>query len=925
MSETYIVRGPSVLNCRFKGITDPLAWTAETVYDLGSPVAYAQVTFPRQPSVTEGDWMELDLGPDDAGAYTRFAGYVVRVQPQLWGTGWRVIGNGTLILVERTKVDAIANPTGIDLSNGGVGQTDQAMVTQILNTCGVKNYTVNGTGIVFGTVAIDQFIWTPRQSGLAFVQELDDITGYRTFNTPAGGVMRMAITPTPASTPAYTFTEGVDIEQADLDEQILQVINEWTVTGYNDGTAFGAVTYTAKQDSPFLLGSQQLMADQYDNAKIERALDSDPGKGISCQTVAVRKVQETNRKLQVITFTTPRAERYAPGMTIAVTSPFLNVTNNYWVRSVRTQIDEQRKFSQQLQVYGGPGSGAPVTGLPPLADFTMKVEVETVVVVGAETTLYVVTCSDASYAQAGTIASWAWTATGGTPASGTDSSFTTAYTDLTGKSITLTVTDSNGLTGTITKTITDTVPTNQQLQREIYEAANVKGGDFYNAAWKVFVPPAGSVTVVANGPLWAAGSWLIRSTDHGATTLTSQPFGAATNITSIWDETDVNASNILIGGSDGRVGYSTDGGATFTILSGPSSSAVKRCIISRYVQGQFHVLTASAWYISDNYGLGWRTVRSAAAGQTFRDLVLSNTRNVICSQITSAGAALERAEDGTAFTFPISVTDVYAVAGHISEDKFYCVDSAGHTYYTTTPGGTAMTQGANLPDATQPQIQGIKADGAFVDLVYFGNGTNGLWKTVDGFKANNYQVRKPGVGNSDAAANYKMVGVDGVLKTRKITPFTLDSTVGQGKMLWLGSSAEPFGWQNSSFNDSGWTTTITDTFDENASGRPVGANAAWVTIGIPSATGYFLFRESFNLGSGAISTAQIKIICNDNYNAIWLNNTVIDAQPPTSAVKTITINPAVLVPGRSNLLAIKANNNSVADTDIGIEFELTVS
>src|SRR5690606_7557127 len=230
----------------------------------------------------------------------------------------------------------------------------------------------------------------------------------------------------------------------------------------------------------------------------------------------------------------------------------------------------------------------------------------------------------------------------------------------------------------------------------------------------------------------------------------TQPFGSGEDITAIWIETDVSLSRVAIGSANGRIGLSLNGGQTFVVKDGPSNEAVLRIVLSRFVAGQIHVLTASGYYVSDNDGDGWRLVRAAASGQTFRDLALSHTRNVIASSVSGTGAPLERAEDGTAFTFPSlspSVTDVVAVVGDILDDTFYCVDSEGRTFVTSASGGTAMSQGADLPDTTQPQTRGLWRDGAIKGLLYVANGTEGVYKSVDGFATSGgyYQLRAPGV------------------------------------------------------------------------------------------------------------------------------------------------------------------------------------
>lgn len=926
---TTSVRTP-ILRAKINGRIDPLCLSARATFSFELRVAQAEANFPRRPDATEWDRIELDMGPTAAQAFTRFAGDIVEIRSDLYPNLWTLIARGTLIRAEMMHgQEDDLNPDGIDLTNAGAGQTDQAMVTQILQTCGVPNLNIGGTGKVLGTIADDQFFWNSQISGLSVIEDIEEATlGYRTFNTPAGACVRRQIRGSPASTAVYTFTQGVDIERADHDETVLEVFNLVHVSGYDDIEAI------VQQGSPFLPPGITTRRKDHSSPKIERELEADPGDGISCEEVAKWILEEVNRRRSIVTFTTPEGMLLVPGMTIKVDADTrLGTTRNYWLREVTTEVTEQGEFSQHLVCVGGDQSSAPFDTLAdPIADFTVTVDVEPVVVAGTQVDRYFVFCDGrVSVPWGAEITTYAWSASAGTPNSGSDPTFLTVLDSLTGVTITLTVTDANGNTDQITKTITEAVPEAQRVTRRLFAAANVEAEAMDGVDWNTDPPSAGNVTVVANGPLWSAGSILMVSDDDLATSATeSQPFGASENVTAIWIETDNSTSQVLIGSSAGRIGYSTDGGTTFSVKDGPSGNAIVRCIISRFTPGQFHVLTANGYYVSDNYGDGWRLIRAAASGQTFNDLYLSHTRNVIASSVSGTGAPLERAEDGTPFTFPAltpSVSNVVAVVGDIVEDRFYCYDDQGRTFFTTADGGTALSQGASLPDPLQPQVRGLWRDGAIKELLYVANGTAGLYKSVDGLATSGgyYQLRTPGTEGANASANYKQVGADGLLKRREITETTIVSkpsaNAGPGesvKVLSLGSPATtpPSGWNTQiGFNDTAWDDTVVAAGLEN---NPIaGTTAIWNDSAEGAELEECIFRHVFPLGTGVVKQATFTFRADDVQKGAWLNGVFLGQEltPSQSGSNlgpdlVVTVDPSILKPGEDNLLAVWVLNDA---------------
>lgn len=921
---TTIIRGNSTVRVRINGVQITPIIRCQTTFDFGIRVAKAEVMVPVFPAgLKEWDPVDIEMGPSPSTTYHRFSGYFLEPDWTPFPRAVTLVCYAPLVRAERKKgVIDDANPDGLDLSNAGAGQTDQAMVQFLLEQSGVPNLTIGGTGKLLGTFADDQFFWDSRTSALSFIESLDEIClGFRTFSTPAGSTIRKQITATPASTPALTFTEA-DIEDGSHRSTVLEVINRWTVTGYDDLAA------TVSQDSPFLMPGETVAEEEFGSPKIEREFDSDPGDGLSCEEVARWKVQETNRRQHVVSFRTPRHELIAPGMTVKVESARLNVNTLLWVRGVDCEIDEAGVFSQHLTCVGGEGSTAPLDTLaPPIADFSVLVEVESVVIAGTETTIYVVHSEDTSIPWRGTIATRLWSASAGTVMTPNNGDrFTVVLTSLTGVTISLQVTDSHGQTDTRTKTIDVAVAESARVARRLYTASSTHFEALDGVQWRTDTPSIGSVTVVGNGPVAAAGDRLLVTADDLATgAVESQPFGAGIPITAIWVETDVDASRILLGAQNGDVAISEDGGTSFAVKDGPSGDPILRVVINRFWPVQWMVLTASALYRTDDAGATWVTELTAQPGETFRDVVFSHTRSMIV--MSSGRLMIDRG--GTPQTFPVlvpAVSDVVAVTAHISKDRFYCLDASGRTFYHDADGGTTLVQGADVPDPSQVQHRSLWRDGAIPDLLYLALGTYGLVKSADGLQTSGgyFRIRQPGVGTSPATANYKQVGADGVLTRREITETVVvskpNTQAGQGESikalsLWNGSSNNPppFGWQNLSFDDAAWVDAV-QANDAGGSRAPiVGTSGIWSSVNEQNNNEQCLIRHVFTLPAGVITSATITVKYDDRCEGLWINgvfipgsiNTTEDVDPEVD----LTVDPSSLLPGAANIIAVWGRND----------------
>jgi len=286
---------------------------------------------------------------------------------------------GKLVLAERYE-----NPTQLDMSNAGVGATDEVLVSTALYYCNLAGaWTpadaptamtgIGGTGKTLGTVAKDRaFSWFAGASGIAFIDMLDGVClGYRTYDTFDGTIKRTQITTIPAASGSATFTEHVDILAATDTTTILEASNRVIVSGFAGMLGNAPISYTASGGNSFLVvdGVQWYVTSNLGSATIEKQNTADAGDGLSCEEVANWLLDERNRYRERVELTTPRDDVIEPGNTIAVVSPTrLGIdSRRFWVETVTARIDQAGSFTQSFTCL----SGVPVTLLMENGDYIL--------------------------------------------------------------------------------------------------------------------------------------------------------------------------------------------------------------------------------------------------------------------------------------------------------------------------------------------------------------------------------------------------------------------------------------------------------------------------------------------------------------------------------------------------------------------------
>jgi hypothetical protein len=332
--------------------------------------------------------VEIKLGCTPGhGVATRFKGFVVPVENTLYPVDNTLTCRGVLYRASWVKN---RSPGGTLMAPPATGRSDQLQVQDVLTYCAVpfEASNIGGTGKALGSVTLDPeqvltpspFTWAEGASGLDYIDQLDaisvpdDASGrYRTFESLNGEVFRIPLVTSPAATPDFSFTEGVDVLEARITRDPDGAANRVTVTGaptperaYVDAGATADVTtsWTARWTSssafaPYLPPGLPTEGDgnayvgtAFSSQLIEKSTTAEPGDVVSCQAVADFLLAEYNAVIDTLELSTPRDDLLGPGQTVHLHSPRLGLTDatrHYWVQHLEVVFDERGAITQRLR------------------------------------------------------------------------------------------------------------------------------------------------------------------------------------------------------------------------------------------------------------------------------------------------------------------------------------------------------------------------------------------------------------------------------------------------------------------------------------------------------------------------------------------------------------------------------------------------
>ena len=745
-------------------------------------IAQASVTTPYPPPAQLGIGAKVTIRGGIASTPLRFTGYVTGHGSELWPGTWTFPCQDVLWLAVHY------HPTTThDLSN----KTDQAAWIYILTVMGLafNPSLILGTGKKIGSAASAALTWGPDTSAFDMLRRIDEVsivdhggghlTQFRGWVDFGGNIRRTEIANLPGATAARSFVEGIGIRDF-VDGSVTVDHRE---NPHTSVTAIGDGVSSTVDDG----GLNPWATIPNAGSFLYPMLQQTSGADLGTAAAAMFMLQKLGRNLVTVTFKTPRDDLMGAIETFLFDSDHHRLTLPVALQSVVFGWFPDGEMSQQVtgtsvrelntntantgdtgSAIGPPTQFDPFDGspIPPgdavlvpvipdsvIAAFNVAyIDVELVLIADVETLLYTAVCHDTSTASGGTIATRAWTTAGGaTPATGSDVNFNPSWTNLTGASVTLTVTGSVGGSNAITIAISTSMGVPVRT-RDLFAAATNALEAFRGSTrtWQRYATGITNAIVVANGPLWGDGDTVWRTEDYLDTPPLSSVPQAGKTVYSIWTELDLDADAVVASLHDGLLAFSSDAGATWVVKAGPDPTAiVLKVILSRFNPGQVQAITSTGYYLSTDAGDSWTLIRAG----NYRDLDLNQFRSWAIEVTAGAGGMIEAAS-GSAITG--AADNLVAVTSHILQDRGYALAADGSAYYLATDGATALTAGTAVPLGTG-QHRGMYRDGSAPDILYAAVGA-AVIKSTTGTRDAWWELRKPGVAGADAGSVYPMIG-----------------------------------------------------------------------------------------------------------------------------------------------------------------------
>lgn len=369
-------------------LTGILSASCSFGYDIR--VATAEIHFATIPGgVNYWDDVSLELGTSRS-SHVRFQGFVTGFDLTLYPREVVLRLSGHLILADRLE-NQQAGGTQVAGTGAGQGQANgtlpytpgltdapasatvnpatlDGIIKQVLNICGITTAMVTdagsghssilGTGKILGTVAVQDYLWSQGESGLSYIQRLDEIClGYRTFDAMGGTIVRQPVSTVIPGSPTIvaTFTEGVDIFQGQSPRSVLALRNGVLAQGYTDSTGATATSGRSLANPTYVPTPpgtiwQDLTSRLMECANPTDLPPHDGTVGISCYDAAgwlLLELDQLQVKLDMETF---REDLIQPGDIVqidALSRLDLNSTP-MWVQSVTNSVNERGAFTQRL-------------------------------------------------------------------------------------------------------------------------------------------------------------------------------------------------------------------------------------------------------------------------------------------------------------------------------------------------------------------------------------------------------------------------------------------------------------------------------------------------------------------------------------------------------------------------------------------------
>jgi hypothetical protein len=830
--------------------------------------------------------------------------------------------------MEATGIEdlALANPdpelppTGERYALGWINATDGTIVTDLLALCGITDVNIHDTGTLFATLApatsSRYAVRLPSdQPPYQLIEEIDRITGCRTFDGPDGRVTRLPVSGLPGGTPARTFAEYVDFKDGASREWTNRgVYNKVTVTGQSgidgDGVPY-SISASRTKVSPYVPTPPGTREYTFHSALIEtEALAGE---------VAARLLAELGRRQETITLPLSKGDSglYA-GMTVAVDSPeVLGVTASslYRVAEVQDRFGGQG-YQTTLILVGGAAAEGTDPNLAPVVAIDYTIELETTA--DGDPIAVVEFDSSGSYDPDGAIASRTWDGDPVAPTPIGDGVRAVAvydpFSDSPAPTVSLVVLDTLGKAATGTREIVATA--DNAYTRELWIA---EGDKLAHTADQIDYDEFAVAAVVIpeeSGDEYQLAATAAGAASHVAGDGTITAVGALDSVTALTISRDPNGVETGIAwaaADDGRVWRSVDYGVSWVAVAPlPNGGACHAIAESPYAGGDVYAAGGHILYHSYDAGASWQ------AFYTHPDplLVIKRLAAGIAPGATddpaddrslmwlggSGGLLVERG-GSLVKTFPAAETpDITGLTMSLDAARIIVATGDDRLWVGASDTAGEMTLVGMFP--ALGDVLHLIRDGRFP--VAWLASTTGTWKLVG-------EVGPPIPVRAEPSW---MVAYGRLVKVPTPIVFTVVSTEGVDEVitLWNGASndPEPAGWQYSGFAGFALAAHV-PARQANADSAVPGARAVAPASMVPNDSSQpsgqiTLYRRTFDLPAGTIASATLTLTIDPAgpLDAVWLNGVAVVLSGTTASDAAII---PLLAPGATNLLAIRLKGN----------------
>lgn len=782
-------------------------------------------------------------------------------------------------------------------------QDDAAIIRNLLEKMGIPSSmaSIESSGWTLGT--IEPILLQDGDVPYSIIEAIDDLAGYKTYSLPSGVIVRRRVSGAPGAAAALTFSKGVNILNGAGRERMLDgIANRFSVTGveYQSLTVPADGPAVASAPNPYIPNPPGFIGKSIQSNLIET--------DEKAQEIADRKVADGNRRPEAIDFSAPLDPRAQPGMTVGVVHPDLEAGSVLaFGKNVAWSINSSGAITT-IRTSGGNLGGTTLQA--PAAVFAIQTFLEGEDTGAGVTPIVVVVCDGSqSYDPDGAIASYAWSVTTdgtATPSSGSGAIFRATLEGATTLEVTLTVTDGDAETGTLT--LEQAIDTSAMYVEDLYLAfGDMSCSSDGEQSWRDETPASGSATCLAPiAPTWQAWGTttghIYASFDKLATPAVD--FGAphgAVACTAIWiQETD--DTRLWAGFADGKVYFGTVDTTAYTCTFSLAGTIPEGPVVevreSYGALGELRATAGTGYYYSADAGQSWSlqhtfdTAWRMAAGF---DTNLTSGLN---------DAAPLYSESGAPPTVPGGVTHIRGISFGWREQELYAADDAANLYLGPAPDFNLALHADSTAAIVNHMIRSGNIDRVVYMAVGDGTGDNGFQKWIPG-AVPPFWIRKTG---TDAGL---MIGYGALRPLDAPHTFIYSDTTAKTLSLWNGASNDtaPSGWESIGFDASGWNTPVVVASPSNV---PVtGADPIWPSDPAASASEAALFRQSFTLPPGAVLRATLFFRVDDNAE-VYINGTHVHSGD-IFTIQEIALDPAVLIAGSLNVIAVVAVNGTATE------------